>query len=152
NFGSQTLSVVDTATERATDSINVGRGPSALSIDEASNRIFVTNASDNSLSVVDGRTNRQIAVLATGRRPSSLALNTDQKRLYVANALDPWLTVVDIETLAVTDSIALPAPAIAVEYGRNTQVLYAGSNTSGFGRSQVPGMMTLIDPTSRQIL
>jgi len=83
---------VDLASHRVSDSIRVGRHPTAIVWDTAHARLFVADGNDDSVSVIDTRTNRLTSTFAVapfrerriGAAPTALALSPDARTLYVA--------------------------------------------------------------------
>ncbi len=77
NTGSDTVSVIDTSTNRVVATIPVGKGPYAAAISPDARHAFVTNANAASLSVIDLRSNAVVAT-ATGNLgsiPSGIAVS-----------------------------------------------------------------------------
>jgi YVTN family beta-propeller protein len=74
--------------------IAVGRHPSALLLDRAGTRLFVTSASTDRVAVIGTRRDSVVATLsdappegpAEGSTPNGLALSPDERTLYVAEA------------------------------------------------------------------
>jgi YVTN family beta-propeller protein len=87
-----TVSRIDVAAGRATNTIAVGRHPTALAWDEPNARLYVAGGNADAVSVIDTRANSVIATLAvtpflerkTGLAPTALALAPDGRTLYVA--------------------------------------------------------------------
>ena len=53
NNDSNTISVIDTAANRVSQTLPVGAGPEAVVTDHSGQRAYVVNADDGSISVVD---------------------------------------------------------------------------------------------------
>ena len=74
--------------------IGVGRHPSAMALDAAAGRLYVTCAESDRIAVVDTRTDSLISTVddaapggpGEGSTPNALALSPDGRRLYVAEA------------------------------------------------------------------
>ena len=73
NYGSNTVSVIDTSTNTVSDTITVGSGPEGISISLDGTRAYVTNGTDGTVSVIDTSTNTVIAVIVVGTSPSEVA-------------------------------------------------------------------------------
>jgi YVTN family beta-propeller protein len=65
--------------------VNVGRYPHGVAVNEETNRVYVANFNERSISVIDGTTNEVIDTVAVGRGPRDVAVNAQTNRLYVAN-------------------------------------------------------------------
>ena len=83
---------VDLVTHRVTDTISVGRHPTAIVWDTVNSRIYVADGNDDRVSIIDTRTNRLTGSVAIapftqrgiGASPTALALSPDGRRLFVA--------------------------------------------------------------------
>jgi DNA-binding beta-propeller fold protein YncE len=82
--------------------VNVGVGPDAVSVDQSTNAIYVTNGGNNTLSVIDGnRCNGSLTTgcgftppaLPTGNQPDGVSIDETSDTSYVANAIDNTVTV-----------------------------------------------------------
>ncbi len=76
-------------------SIAVGRQPNAVSIDPATNRIYVVNAGGGNVSVIDGSADRVIATIPTDTRPYAIGIDAALHRVYVTNTFSDKVTVID---------------------------------------------------------
>lgn len=83
---------VDLVAGRVTDSIQVGRHPTAIAWDTLNARLYVANGNDDAISVIDTRGNRLSGTIMIapfrerqiGAQPTALALAPDGRTLYVA--------------------------------------------------------------------
>ncbi|MEU6216730.1 YncE family protein [Streptomyces sp. NPDC047022] len=74
NFNSDTVSVVDTATNTVTATIPVGGGPTGVAITPQGTRAYVTKAFSNDVSVIDTTTNTVTATIPVGLFPIGVAI------------------------------------------------------------------------------
>ncbi|WP_156432464.1 beta-propeller fold lactonase family protein [Mycobacterium sp. M26] len=76
----------------------VGQGGSAIGVD-ATGRVYVTNAEDDTVSVINPATNNLVTTIAVGGRPSAIAFgpgpNGNSSYAYVANSLSNSVSVID---------------------------------------------------------
>ncbi len=86
------VTVIDGATN-ATQTVNVGAVPWAIAVNQATNKIYVTNLGDNSTSIIDGATNT-VQTVAVGRSPKGVAVNPITNEIYVANTNSNDVTVI----------------------------------------------------------
>jgi YVTN family beta-propeller protein len=95
NSDSDTVSVVDTKTDRVTSTILVrpstarelpGCTPTALAISANEERLFVTLADLNAVAVIDLAAGQLIGFIPTGWYPTAIAIAPDHEHLLVANA------------------------------------------------------------------
>lgn len=121
NSRSRTVSVIDTAANRAIDAnrslfstrINVGPLPGALAVSPDGTRLYVANAGSNSVSVVDTTAHTVIDAnpnifftsIKVGSAPSALAVTPDGSRVYVVNTGSATVSVIDADTRAVVGSL-----------------------------------------------
>lgn len=83
---------VDLVAGKVTNSIAVGRHPTAIVWDTSRALLYVADGNDDSISVVDSRTNRAMGAIAIapltqrkiGAQPTALALAPDGRTLYAA--------------------------------------------------------------------
>src|SRR5205807_588725 len=63
NLSSNSVSVIDGATNTALNYVPVGRGPFGLAVNSTTNRIYVANDESRTVSVIDGATNNVTATV-----------------------------------------------------------------------------------------
>jgi YVTN family beta-propeller protein len=97
NTGSDTLSVIDTATDRVVERIFTrlspadlfGAQPNALVFDANGRRIYVCNGTQNAIGVIEfepeRRASRMLGLIPVGWFPAAIQFNPRTKTLYVAN-------------------------------------------------------------------
>ena len=82
NESSNTVTVVDAATDTAIATVPVGPRPQHIAVSAATNRVFVSNAGDATLSVIDGATLAVTNLAIGGTGP--IAVNERRNMIYVA--------------------------------------------------------------------
>ncbi|SPE52475.1 Phosphoesterase [Verrucomicrobia bacterium] len=97
NAGSDTLSVIDTRSERIVESILArqapgdlfGAQPDALAFDEHGRRLFACNASQNAVAVFDFKPGRSkmLGLIPVGWFPGAIAYDARRKMIDVANIM-----------------------------------------------------------------
>ena len=94
NANSDSVSVIDTRSNRAVDTINVrtakdaplGSSPNALALSPDGKTLFVANAANNAVAVVRlGGRPRVEGFIPTGWYPTAVAVSRDGRRLWVAS-------------------------------------------------------------------
>jgi YVTN family beta-propeller protein len=73
--------------------LTVGRNPVALSVNPASNKIYVANQSDDDISVIDGN-NNSTTLVSVQSEPDALAANPATGKIYVANYGDKLVSII----------------------------------------------------------
>jgi YVTN family beta-propeller protein len=96
---------LDTSTNVAT--VEVGREPIALAVNEKTNRIYVSNRSDATVSVIDGVSNAVTATVTVMAVPHGIVANAQSNKIYVATQKDGGVSVIDGGTNAV-GAVMLP--------------------------------------------
>ena len=66
---SNTVSVIDTATNAVAATIRVGKAPVAVAVCPDGTRVYVANQNDHTLSVIDTAANKAVATIPAGRFP-----------------------------------------------------------------------------------
>ena len=74
NNGSNTVSVIDTATNTVVATIPVGVSPFGVAITPDGTRAYVANQDSNTVSVIDTATNTVIATIPVGANPVAVAI------------------------------------------------------------------------------
>ncbi len=68
NYGSNTVSVIDTATNTVTATIPVGIDPYGVAVTPDGSKVYVANVGSNTVSVIDTATNTVTATIPVGSR------------------------------------------------------------------------------------
>jgi YVTN family beta-propeller protein len=84
--GSNTVSVINTATNTVFATIPVGNVPQFLAVSPDGTRVYVPNEGSNAVSVINAATNTVVATIPVGSQPVSAAVTPDGARVYVTNA------------------------------------------------------------------
>ncbi|WP_409018940.1 beta-propeller fold lactonase family protein [Brevundimonas vesicularis] len=95
NFGSNTVSVIDLASDTVIETIAVGRGPYGVATSRDGHRVYITNFENSTVSVIDTASLSVVGTILVGHQPSGLALTPDDSRLYVTNRLSGTVSVVN---------------------------------------------------------
>jgi YVTN family beta-propeller protein len=146
------------------DSLVVGRHPSALLLDASGSRLFVASGSTDRVAVVDTRTRSVTARLldaspagpGEGSTPNALALSHDGTRLFVAEADNNAVAVFQlgaatsgVQSAPARDSLLGRIPTdwypTAVLVRRDTLLVLSGK---GHGTAPNPGGPTPLQPQS----
>ena len=90
NSGSNTVSVIDTATNTVTGAINVGGAPFGVAVTPDGTKVFIANQGSSDISVIDTATNSVVATIFQNRdhRPLGVAVTPDGTKVYIANTID----------------------------------------------------------------
>ncbi len=108
NVDSNTVSVIDTATNAVTATVPVGASPAGVAVHPAGTRVYVTNFESSTVSVIDTGTNTVLTTVPVGVYPFGVAVHPAGTRVYVANGAGFSLSVVDASTNTVVATVPLP--------------------------------------------
>ncbi len=81
NFGSGTVSVIDTATDQVTATIPVGVHLMGVAASPDGSRVYVTNNGSDTVSVIDTATDRVTATIPVGFEPVGVAVSPNGSRV-----------------------------------------------------------------------
>src|SRR5256884_1889550 len=94
NTGADSLSIIDTQSERVTSTVSVahrgnrfGVSPTSCTIDGA--RLLVTLGNTNSVAVIDRNANREVGLIPTGWYPTKVLANANQILVLSAKGIRP---------------------------------------------------------------
>ena len=109
NVDSNTVSVIDTATNTVIATVPVGMKPSGVAVSPDGSKVYVTNGYSNSVSVIDTATNTVTATVPVGSIPLGIAVTPDRTKVYVANwgsnGIGNTISVIDTSTNTVIATI-----------------------------------------------
>jgi len=137
NWSSESVSVIDTSTNKVIRTLHVGMNPNDMKL-SADGRLFVACSNDNTVYVIDAHKLEVLERLSTtltplapeGSTPDALAIDDDRKLLYVANADNNSIAVVNIENRAHSTVVGFiptgwyPSALLLTE---NNRTLYIGN-------------------------
>lgn len=108
------VNVIDTTSDETVGTINVGRTPIQIAIDEVTNTAYVTNWETNDVSVIDLNTNEVTGSIQTGYVPTQMVIDSDKHKLYVTHHASPHVSVVNLITQEIEKQIQLQGPTSAL--------------------------------------
>ncbi len=93
NANSDSVTAIDTKTDRITGVINVrpfrkaplGSSPNALAVTRDGKTLYVANAANNAVAVVDTGKREVKGLIPTGWYPAAVGLSGDEKQLFIAS-------------------------------------------------------------------
>src|SRR3989454_11709785 len=86
NAASNSVSVIDTASNTVVATVGVGSRPFGVAITPDGTRVYVTNGASNSVSVIHTASNTVMATVGGGQFTVGVATNPDGARVYGTNA------------------------------------------------------------------
>jgi len=119
--------------------------PTDLVLDEARERLYVVNSTQDRIEVYATRQRRFLNPIPTGAMPLAAALARNGRFLYVACYDAASLDVIDLETLGLWRRMSLPASPEGIAVGADERVLIT---TLGSGSNHSENRMLLYDPSA----
>lgn len=107
NFGSGTVTALDTVTRSATATVAVGSGPWGVAVNPAGTEAYVGNSASGTVSVIATATNTVTATIVGISAPAGIAFSLDGSRAYVVSQGTDSLFVLDTATRDVVTSVAV---------------------------------------------
>jgi YVTN family beta-propeller protein len=96
NAASNTVSVIDTATNTVVTTVGVGNTPEEVAVTPDGKHAYVTNSGSNNVSVIATATNAVGATVTVGNKPFGVAVTPDGKHVYVTlNGASGTVSVID---------------------------------------------------------
>ena len=110
NFADNTVSVLDTASDKIVATIPVAQGPHGMAMSRDGRAVYVTGDGSSSMSVIDTATDKVVKTVEVGKSPNGLALTPDGKLLLVTIYGEDKIDFIDPATQAITGTVAVPKP------------------------------------------
>ncbi|MEU2915105.1 Ig-like domain repeat protein [Streptomyces massasporeus] len=107
NFGSGTVTALDTGTRSALATVTVGSGPWGVAVNPAGTEAYVSNSVSGTVSVIDTATQTVTATIGGISAPMGIAFSLDGTRAYVVNQDIGSLITVDTATRVAVASVAV---------------------------------------------
>jgi YVTN family beta-propeller protein len=98
NYGGDTVSVVDTATNKVVKTINVGSSPDAVLATPNGAYVYVANYWSNNVSVISTASRSVVKTVGVGQGPTSLAVTPGGGYVYVVDSLSGSVRVIKVAT------------------------------------------------------
>jgi len=147
NFGSSNVSVIDTATNQVTATVNVGVQPDGVAVTPDGKKVYVGNNNDGTVSVIDTSTNTVTATVTVGTNPNGIVVSPDGTKVYVACYSTNNIFVIDTATNTVTATVNAPniynPTSIAIT--PDGTKIYVGNNNG-------PQIVSVIDTTTYTVI
>jgi YVTN family beta-propeller protein len=145
NTRSNTVSVVNTATNLLSKTISVGRGPRGIAVNPTSPSAYIANFADDTVSVINTATDAvtdTIPLRQGGERkgPQGIVAAPDGSKVYVVNGRDNSVSVIDTLTKSVLTTIPV---------GRQPQAIaLSPDGTRAYVTNFADNSVTMLDTTT----
>lgn len=131
NYYSDSVSIINTATNTVSAAIAVGIGPLGISVSPDGSKVYVTNIYDSTISVINTTSNTVSATIPVGSGPAGVSISPDGSNVYIANSNDSSLSVINAATNTVSAIIAVGIGPVGVSVTPDgTSVYVANSGDS----------------------
>jgi YVTN family beta-propeller protein len=151
NYLTNSVSVLDGATNTVISNVGVGANPIGLEVNPATNRIYVSSLTSSSVSVIDGATNIVIANIGVGQFPNGIAINPNTNFIYVVNVIGS-VSIIDGATNTVLYTVGVGSNPNYVDINPNTNLAYVpnlqSSNVSVIGDVLPPSLTKSFSPAT----
>ena len=98
NSGSDSVSVINGATNTVIDTIPVGSSPEGVSFDSSNGYVYFTNFGSKNVSVINGATNSVIDTINVGSEPVGVTFDSSNGYVYVANYYSGTISIIATTT------------------------------------------------------
>lgn len=133
NYGSNTISVVNTANNTVAATIPVGTSPWGVSVSRDGTRVYVSNQGSNNVSVINTAGNSVVATIPVGTMPEGIVVSPDGTRVYVTTLTGSGITVINATNNTVINGTihtgSNPQGITLSSDGSKLYVVNAGDNT-----------------------
>lgn len=124
NYGTNNVSVINTATNKLITTIPVGSNPYTVTASKDGNRVYVVNTISNNVSVINTTTNAVIATIDVAANPLGAIINEDGSRLYVINKGNNSVSFINTISTEVIKTIPLNAVPYNVAISKDGSTLF----------------------------
>mgnify|MGYP000150237645 CR=1 FL=1 len=129
NYGPNTVSVINTATNAVIATISVGSNPYDVAFDSANNRMYVANYGGNTVSVIDTSDNSvDPSTISVGSGPRDITFDSANNRMYVTNTGSNNVSVINTATNAVIATISVGSSPRGVAFDSANNRMYVVNN------------------------
>jgi len=132
NYGSNTVTPIDTATGTTGTPIAVGSEPESIAITPNGRTAYVVNGNSDTVTPITTLTNAPGPPISVGSFPEAIAITPDGKMAYVTNDSSNTVTPINIPTNTTQPSIPVgldPAGIAITPSGHTAYVADFGSNS-----------------------
>jgi gliding motility-associated-like protein len=130
NSQSNTVSVIDTATNEVVATINSGSGPVGVSASPNGKFVYVTNVGSNTVSVISTASNAVMTTISVGTSPYGISVSPDGSRVYVTNNnRNGTLSVIDAATNIVVATIPIGPDPLGITVSPDGSRVYVANES-----------------------
>jgi YVTN family beta-propeller protein len=127
NSGSNTVSIINTATGAVVATVSVGTTPTGVAITPNGSAVYVTNAGSNTVSIINTITRKVTATVSVGSGPNGVAITPNGAHAYVANGASGTVSIVNPVTQKVTATVSVGSTPTGVAITPNGSAVYVNT-------------------------
>jgi YVTN family beta-propeller protein len=142
NSGSDTVSVIDTATNTVVATIPVGDRPTGVAAAPSGSRVYVTNEISGTVSVINPATSAVVATVPVGVRPIGVAVSPLGGEVWVTNAGSHNVSIISTATNAAVATVPVGIAPHGVAFSANGLWAYVTSQAD---------TVSVLDTTTRAV-
>ena len=146
---SETVSVIDTASNTVVATVRVGSGPFGVAVNPNGTQVYVANLTLNSVSVINAATNSVAATVALSGSPVGVAVNPSGTRVYATTWFSNNVSVIDAVTNTVLAAIPVGLTPLGIAVNPSGTRVYVAIG----GTANVPGStVQVIDTGTNSVI
>lgn len=157
---SDTVTVIDSATNKVVDIITVGPEPWDLAVNSDTHIVYTVNRSPRTVSVIDGTTNEVVAALDYSeygtRSVQSIAVNTETNRVYVllnnGPARQALVSVIDGASNEIESTFKVADLKPDYDVLESTRAIAVNSKTNEVYVTRDSGALLVIDGSDNRVV
>ncbi len=132
NWGSNSVTPINTETDAAGSPIGVGTEPDAIAITPNGATAYVANWGSNSVTPIDLSTGKTEKAISVGRHPDAIAIAPDGVSAYVANFGSSSVTPINVEKNTAGTAISVGPHPDAVAISPSNELAWVTSQSGGY--------------------
>src|SRR5437867_4390195 len=146
---SDTVSVIDAASDKVITNIPVGIEPTAIVYDSINSNIYVADTGSNNIVEISTEDNSIVATIDVGLQPSGIAFDQANRELYVSYSGSNTVSVIDTNSNTVVATIDVGINPTSVAYDPiNGEVYVANSGLT----EKSSNIVSVIDTATNEVV
>ena len=146
---SDTVSVIDAASDKVITNIPVGIDPTAIVYDSVNSNIYVADTGSNNIVEVSTEDNSIVVTIDVGLQPSGIAFDQANRELYVSNSGSDTVSVIDTNSNTVVATIDVGINPTSIAYDPiNGEVYVANSGST----DESSNIVSVIDAATNEVV
>ncbi len=132
NNQDNTVSVINTSSEKVITTIPVGNHPYGVSVSPDNTKVYISNIGSNDVSVISTATNSVVSNIPVGSSPIALVTSPDGSKVYVSNSYGNSISVINTSSNTVSSTVTnvvFPRGIVVTPDGSKIYVANGSVNT-----------------------